>query len=107
MVFITYLALDPFRVLWTYDFSKDLHANAGLNRDFVSTEFFKEKYQQYHYDSFIFGSSRTLAFLPEDWGKYLPDNSSIFCFDASHESIYGIYTKLKYLENHNISIIMY
>ena len=101
---ITYLTLDPFCVLWDYDFSKDLHSNASINRDFQTTEFFVQKYPQYHYNSFIFGSSRTFAFLPEDWEEYLPDNSSIFHFDASSESIYGIYTKLKYLENHNISI---
>jgi len=103
-VIITYLALDPFRVLWTYDFSKNLHTIAAINRDFQTTEFFVQKYPQYHYNSFIFGSSRTIAFLPEHWKKYLPDNSSIFHFDASVESIYGIYTKLEYLEDHNIPI---
>jgi hypothetical protein len=56
------------------------------------------------YNSFVLGSSRTLAFRPSSWRKYLSDKDKPFMFDASGESIYGIYTKLKYLDSKNVAI---
>lgn len=74
------------------------------NRDFISTEMFIKNYKHYNYNSFIFGSSRTTAFKPISWSKHLKKNAKPFMFDASNESIYGIYTKLKYLDSINMSI---
>jgi hypothetical protein len=65
---------------------------------------FVNNHKKNNYNSFILGSSRTLAFRPNSWRKYLPDDDSPFMFDASGESIYGIYTKLKYLDSTNIEI---
>jgi hypothetical protein len=39
-----------------------------------------------------------MAFKPARWKKYLPQNAEPFLFDASNESIYGIYTKIKWLD---------
>jgi len=36
---------------------------------------------------------------PYSWAAHLDENASPFMFDASDESIYGIYTKLKYLDS--------
>jgi len=74
------------------------------NRDVISTETFIKKHNKYHYNSFIFGSSRTLAYTPEAWRKHLSPDASPFIFDASGESVYGIYIKLKYLDSLHIDI---
>ncbi|MDR0872764.1 MAG: hypothetical protein LBN27_04770 [Prevotellaceae bacterium] len=100
---VCYFILDPFRVLYTYDFNNE-RPIAQLNGDFVSTEMFLKMNPKYHYNSFIFGSSRTLAYLPDHWKDYLSNNYSIFRFNAPGENIYGIYTKIKYLDNNNIPI---
>lgn len=74
------------------------------NRDYVSTETFIRNNPQFHYNSFIFGSSRTMAFKPARWKKYLPQDAEPFLFDASNESIYGIYTKIKWLDKQGIPL---
>jgi hypothetical protein len=74
------------------------------NRDYISTAMFINNNKKYNYESFIFGSSRTLAFKPNSWKKYLAPNCKPFMFDASGESLYGIYTKLKYLDSIHINI---
>jgi hypothetical protein len=99
---ILYFYYDPFKVLRNYDdYSNQFIAP---NRDYVSTTMFIKNYKKYNYNSFIFGSSRTIAFRPNSWRKYLGDNSIPFMFDASNESIYGIYTKLKYLDSINVKL---
>ena len=98
----SYLYFDPFKVVNLYnDYSNPF---VMPNRDFVSTTMFINNYKKNKYNSFIFGSSRTMAFKPKSWRKYLSKNDSPFLFDASSESIYGIYTKLKYLDSRNIEI---
>lgn len=98
----TYLYFDPFKVLKHYD---DYSSSYVLpNRDYISTTMFLKNYKKNNYNSFIFGSSRTVAFRINSWSKYLSTKDSLFAFDASNESIYGIYTKLKYLDAKNIEI---
>jgi hypothetical protein len=65
---------------------------------------FRNNYKKYGYNSFIFGSSRTLAFQPTSWHSYLSNEDVPFMFDASGESIYGVYIKLKYLDSLNVNI---
>ena len=90
--------MDPFRVLYEYeDYSKDLFVQ--INRDFVSTETFLKNRSKYQFNSFIFGSSRTLAFKTWEWKKCLPDNAVPFCFDASNENLFGIWSKIKYIDS--------
>jgi len=97
-LFLTYFILDPFRVLYNYeDYSKDLFVQ--INRDFVSTETFLKNRSKYQFNSFIFGSSRTLAYKTWEWKKWLPDNAVPFCFDASNENLFGIWSKIKYIDN--------
>src|ERR1035437_1254101 len=88
---------DPFRIIYHY---KDYSENMFIipNRDFVSSEMYLRNAKVYHYNSFIFGSSRTIAFKTKTWKKHLPPSASPFVFDASGESIFGIYKKIKYLD---------
>ncbi|MCU0848454.1 MAG: hypothetical protein MUD12_11260 [Spirochaetes bacterium] len=97
MILLSYVILDPFKVIYHYDnYFKDTFSY--LNRDFISTEIFLMNREKHRYDSFIFGSSRTLAYDPADWKPHLDANDSIFCFDASGETIFGIDKKIQYID---------
>ncbi|MCC6252369.1 MAG: hypothetical protein IT238_07910 [Bacteroidia bacterium] len=102
LIFASYLYFDPFKVLRHYDDYS--YPYVIPNRDYISTSMFINNYKKNNYNSFVFGSSRTLAFKPNSWRKFLSVKDSPFMFDASGESIYGIYTKLKYLDSMNVEI---
>lgn len=98
----TYFYFDPFKVIRHYnDYS---YSNVILNRDYISTTMFIKNNKRNMYNSFIFGSSRTVAFRSSSWQKYLNVNDKPFMFDASGESIYGIYKKIKFLDSINVEI---
>ena len=99
---LLYVYNDPFKVLKPYDDYS--YSRVFTNRDFVSTAMFIKQYPKHKYNSFIFGSSRTMAYRPEVWGRYVDADSGIFVFDAAGESVYGIYHKLKYLNSEKIEL---
>lgn len=99
---IGYFHYDPFSMLKPHKNYYNLKVLA--NRDFVSTEMFVKNYPIYHYNAFIFGSSRTMGYAPISWKKYLPSDAVPFVFDASGESVYGIFKKLQFLQRNNIRI---
>lgn len=102
LILLVYLLSDPFKVIFSYkDYS---YPYVTPNRDIISTEMFIRNKNKYNYNSFIFGSSRTLAYKPSTWKKYINKNDAPFLFDANGESIYGIYKKIKYLESINANI---
>jgi hypothetical protein len=101
-VLFSYLYFDPFKVIWHYDDYS--YPYVIPNRDFISTRTFLNNYEDNKYNSFVFGSSRTIAFKPNSWKHYLSKADNVFMFDASSESIYGIYTKIKYLNSKDIEI---
>lgn len=103
IVIISYFIIDPFKVLYRYD-DYSVGSFLQLNRDFVSTQTFLNKNSKYHYDSFLFGSSRTVGFRISTWMKFLPKNSIPFSFDASNESVYGIERKLNFLNETKVPI---
>lgn len=92
-----YVYFDPFKVVRSY--SNYSYPYVVPNKDYISTEMFLKNNSIQDYNSFIFGSSRTNAFRPSVWSNYLPIDSKPFVFDASKETIYGIYTKLKFLDS--------
>lgn len=97
-----YFYFDPFKVL--YDYDDYSYPYVIPNRDYVSTEVLLKNKKKYGYNSFIFGSSRALAYSPDSWKRHLNEDASPFMFDASGETIYGICTKLKFLDSVNIPI---
>jgi hypothetical protein len=102
---VVYLIWDPFKVLYNYEsfYKSGDPLYIILNRDYVSTETFLHNYPTHKYDSFIFGSSCAIFFEVKDWERAIgPKNC--FHFDASDESIYGIYKKINYLAVRNITI---
>ena len=102
LFFMTFYFEDPFRL-----FSKKNNFNNSittLNRDFVSVEKFLHNIEDEDYNSYVFGSSRTLGYSAEKWQTKLDSTASIFFFDASLESLYGIYSKIKFLSENNFKI---
>jgi hypothetical protein len=108
LVLISYFIFDPFKVL--YQYKEEMFDASGtidgfmLNRDIVGTEMFLQKKDSLKYDSFIFGSSKTTAYLSADWDSLINNQSTPFHFIGSGESLYGIWSKFKFLERLNYPI---
>jgi hypothetical protein len=97
IILAAYLIFDPFYVIKEYnDFSNKITSG---NKDYISTTIFLRNYRKEKYDSYILGSSRTVAFQHSAWQKHLPDSSKIFTYDAYSETIYGIYKKIKLIDS--------
>ena len=100
---LLYITKDPFKVVQEYDHYES-NDGIALNRDYVSTENFLNKFKKNNYNSFIFGSSRTIAYDPLYWKKKLLNCINPFMFDASGENIFGINTKIKFLDSLDVKI---
>jgi hypothetical protein len=98
LVIISYFYFDPFKVLYNYgDFYK--HVFYSLNRENVSFHIYNKEKISRGYNSFIFGSSRTIAFKTYEWAKFIHGHNFVpFVFDASGESLKGITSKIEYLD---------
>ena len=102
LVLIAFFMLDPFKILYEYENYSDSFVQ--LNREVISSKIFLKNYDKYKYNSFIFGSSRTVAFKTWDWKLHLDSTAVPFSFDASNENIFGMWTKIKYLNDNNVKI---
>jgi len=102
IILASYFILDPFKVLYKRNLSAP--SVVILNRDFVSTEKYIQQNKKQKFNSFIFGSSRTLAFKTKNWTPSLDKNAKPFVFDASGETIYGIWKKIQFLHKTNAPI---
>jgi hypothetical protein len=99
---VGYLYYDPFMILYTYpNYSS---SSFSLNRDYVSTEMFKKNYPTSRYNTFLFGSSRVVGISLKGFEKRLPSGAVAFSFDASAESLEGIYLKIKYLHSQKVEL---
>ena len=97
---ILYFVSDPYRTL--KPFSLDYFDTT--NRDYLSSELFITNYPAYHYDSFIFGSSRGCGINTYHWAKYLPEGSKQFLFQAWNETLTGIEQKISYIDSHGYEL---
>lgn len=95
-----YLWTDPFRCIHSFDIN-DVDAT---NREYLSTELFLRNNLTYHYNSFIFSSSRGGGINTYQWKQYLPEGSQPFLFQAWGESLTGIELKLNYLNEQHVPI---
>lgn len=95
-----YLWTDPFRCLHAFDIN-DVDAT---NREYLSTELFLRNEPIYHYNSFIFSSSRGGGMNTYQWKQYLPEGSQPFLFQAWGENLTGIELKMDYLNRHGVPI---
>ena len=69
----------------------------NTNRGYVSTQMYIQNRNKYHYDSFIFGSSRSHVFSIDEWKKYIGDLTSCFHIDGYGESLFLIHAKINYI----------
>jgi hypothetical protein len=95
-----YIYWDPFKVIRHYQhyYESGKPSYISLNREFVSTQTWVDQYPRYHYDSYIFGNSRSKFYQVATWSKLIgADSNRCYHFDASAESIFGIDGKLKFL----------
>jgi hypothetical protein len=104
-VVFLYFILDPFKVLYKYDsyFKEKVNGTVYLNTDYVATANFENRYNQYHYTSFIFGNSIAWFYRVADWQKYI-GNEPAYHFDAAGETIYALHKKILYLDKKEITI---
>lgn len=103
LLLIFYISTDPFHVIYTYNYCSSVRTPVGLDKDYETTECFIQNNPVYHYNSFIFGSSRSLFYKAAHWEKYIKE-ASAFHFDASGESIYGINLKVRFLDKEQVMI---
>ncbi|WP_114759307.1 hypothetical protein [Flavobacterium sp. AG291] len=101
VVLLFYVWKDPFKVIWHYDsfYDSEKKISFPLNKDYVSTTTYENQYKTEHYDSFIFGNSRSIIYGIDEWKKYIPVESKAYHFDASAETIYGICKKIEYIDS--------
>lgn len=95
---VLYMYFDPFKVLKKY--KSYYPTNVGLDRDYVSTQTFINNSTTYKYNSFIFGNSRSIFYNVDTWAKYI-NTTKCYHFDASGESLLGVYRKIKFLDDRN------
>lgn len=95
-----YLWTDPFRCI--HDF--DINDVDVTNREYLSTELFLRNEPIYHYNSFIFSSSRGGGMNTYQWKTYLPEDAQPFLFQSWSETITGIELKLNYLHENHVPI---
>ena len=95
---VAYVVVDPYKVLWHYDNYYDNLVGPNINRNMVSTYNYLNKKDQYHYDSFIFGNSRSMFYRLDDWKKHLDPSSVCYHFSDYGGSVGGIYYKVKLID---------
>lgn len=92
----SYIYYDPIRVIHTYPNYLD-SCFVALDRDYISNKTYITKRNKYHYNAFILGNSRSLAFLCKDWKPYIGNNIP-FHYDASSESLIALRDKVKFID---------
>ena len=97
LLIVWYVLLDPFKVIWQYEVYYEPGDFVGINRGYVSTMHYVNHKDIYHFDSFVFGNSRSIAFYEEEWRKYLSKSSVCYHFDESGGSVGGIFYKIRYI----------
>lgn len=85
-----YIAADPFSVIWRKDLPN--HPNRAV-RGLMALD----KHKDIHYDSFIFGSSRSEPYRIDDWKTYIGENAVACHSQQSADNVYGTLARLKYL----------
>jgi len=96
IIVMSYL-IDPFKVFKDYtNYYKQ--GFVSLNRDMVCTRTYRKYRNTEKFNSFIFGSSRSLTYQLDDWKNHLSEDAKPFHYDASGEGIYGVCMKILYID---------
>ena len=105
IIVLSYIVFDPFKVIYTYNtyYENNKFEFTVINRDMAGFETFKKLNPVIKYNSFILGNSTSFYYRTTTWNKLINSNQSMH-LNASNESLYGEYIKLKYFEENNIPI---
>jgi hypothetical protein len=94
---IFYYVDDPFRINRSY--KQYFLDGIEINRDYISSQYFLENFKSKQYNSFVFGSSRSICVNVEDWKGFMDKGNTPYHFDVWGENIYGIYTKIHKMDS--------
>jgi hypothetical protein len=97
-----YLAFDPFEVLYRHE-RHYRDPRVIYNWDYNQTEVLLRNYPRYRFDSYIFGSSRSKAFLAGDWQQHL-GTARVFHYAAMSETLFGVSRKLELIERQGMAL---
>lgn len=97
LILLFHLVFDPFRIIFEYE---DYYKNSFVakNRGEICYRTFIKNREEYKFNSFIFGNSRSQAFKCVEWEKRLNSNAKAFHFDASGEGLFGVQTKINFID---------
>ncbi len=101
LIFV-YLTFDPFKILRPYDnyFANGLSVNKGM----VTVTTFEAENDNYHYNSFILGSSIACYYNADTWKNFLTSDARPYHFDTSNQPIKTLRRTVEYLEKNADSI---
>lgn len=96
-----YIILDPFMVVHHHSpfFERECYVGINPNVGYVSTMTYIENLPEQDYDSFIFGNSRSVHFLIDDWQQHIDPAARCFHFNADGESLYGMLKKIELIDS--------
>ncbi len=98
-IVLLYIVLDPFKVVRHYDSFFEEGDCVELNQDYVSTVMYDRQRARCGYNSFILGNSRSRNYEVNYWKDCLGgEDVSCYHFDASNESLYGLTSKVEYID---------
>ena len=100
-----YIYLDPFLVIGHYNnYYEARKGHLSLNHGLVGTRNLDNHYDQYRWNSFLFGNSRARYWRIEDWEKALGPGNIGYHYDAHSETLFGITKKIQYLDTKGVDI---
>jgi hypothetical protein len=103
-IVVGYCRLDPFKVMKVYANYKPAGQALAvpLNQNRVAAGTYLYYADSLHYDSFIFGSSRSMFYQISDWQAHVGADARCLHFDASAESVEGILHKIQFLSKQQV-----
>ncbi|MEJ8816957.1 hypothetical protein [Lacibacter sp. H407] len=107
VLMVLYFLYDPFKVLRHYNSYYESGGNnyVTLNKDYVSTENFINRYPRQQYTSYVLGNSRSIYYEVNTWGQLTGEPADrCYHFDAYGENLYGVAKKIRFLDNNNCQI---
>lgn len=97
-----YLLFDPFEVVY-HPSRHYLDPQVVYNWDVNQTEILEQAYSSYRFDSYILGSSRSKAFMVEDWRPCI-DSPRVFHYAVMAETLFGIERKIAFIDRNRMPL---
>ena len=99
LLIFSFVFFDPF-FMFHYD-RPWAKVEKSRNDDFRTVDTYLKYNDSLQYNAFLFGNSKTLAFLSTDWKKFIGKEKSIYKFGSPGESLLGIRKKLELIDKNN------